>query len=164
MFANMIRPPSLVPGDTVGILAPARKVSRKEMAPALDIIKKWGYEVQEGKHLYGSDNQFSGTDAERASDFQDMLDNPAIKAVFCARGGYGSLRIIDKLDFSSFVKDNPFKLERILDNNIAGFSNAAVNTRIIPEKVQFSDSIIAVDWYFFSLLIALTSSDKYFID
>jgi muramoyltetrapeptide carboxypeptidase len=58
--------------------------------------------VVEGRHLYGSSNQFSGTDEERAADFQAMLDDPEIKAIFCARGGYGSVRIIDRLDFSHF--------------------------------------------------------------
>lgn len=101
-----IRPPSLKPGNKVGIIAPARKVSREEMAPAIKVIESWGYGVVEGKHLYGSHDQYSGTDEERASDFQAMLDDPGIRAIFCARGGYGSVRIIDMLDFSSF-RDNP---------------------------------------------------------
>ena len=75
------------------------------MAPAIKILQQWGYEVVEGKHLLGDLNQFSGSDQERASDFQAMLDDPSIKAIFCARGGYGSVRIIDMLDFSCFRKN-----------------------------------------------------------
>lgn len=99
-----LRPPSLKPGDRAGILAPARKVSPEEMAPAIEMLKKWGFEVDEGEHLYAEQDQFSGTDEERASDFQAMLDDDGIRAIFCARGGYGSVRIIDRLDFSLFRK------------------------------------------------------------
>jgi muramoyltetrapeptide carboxypeptidase len=106
MPTSHIRPPSLKPGDTIGILAPARKVSRDEMAPAIDIIRQWGYRVSEGRHLYGEQHQFSGTDEERASDFQAMLDDEDVRAIFCARGGYGTARIIDRLDFSRF-RENP---------------------------------------------------------
>ena len=97
------RPPDLRPGNKIGIVAPARKVSMEQMAPAIRCLKSWGYQVKEGKHLYGSQDQFSGTDEDRAADLQVMLDDPEIKAVFCARGGYGSVRIIDRLDFSGFV-------------------------------------------------------------
>jgi len=100
----MLRPPDLQPGDTVGILAPARKVSPEEMAPFIEMLTSWGFNVIEGKHLYGDHNQFSGTDEERTADFQAMLDNEGIRAIFCARGGYGSVRIIDRLDFSRFRK------------------------------------------------------------
>jgi len=102
----MIRPSNLIPGDKIGIVAPARKVSREEMAPAINMLKGWGYEVIEGRHLYGSDNQYSGTDDERADDMQTMLDDPGIKAIFCARGGYGSVRILDRLNFGGFI-ENP---------------------------------------------------------
>jgi muramoyltetrapeptide carboxypeptidase len=67
-------------------------------------MQSWGYQVVESRHLYGDENQFSGTDDERVQDFQAMLDDQSIKAIFCARGGYGSARIIDRLDFSNFAK------------------------------------------------------------
>ncbi len=95
-----------MPSDSIGILAPARKLNRKEMAPSLKLIKEWGYEAVEGKYLYGAQDQYSGSDEERACDFQQMLDDDSIKAIFCARGGYGSVRIIDQLDFSLFL-ENP---------------------------------------------------------
>jgi muramoyltetrapeptide carboxypeptidase len=97
-----IRPSNLMPGDKIGIVAPARKVSKEEMVPALSMISQWGYQAVEGDHLYGTQHQYSGSDEERAADFQQMLDDDSIRAIFCARGGYGSVRIIDMLDFSRF--------------------------------------------------------------
>jgi muramoyltetrapeptide carboxypeptidase len=96
-------PPYLKPGDRVGIVAPARKISREEVEPAASILRSWGLDVVYGEHLFEAENQFSGTDEARAADLQDMLDNPEIRAVICARGGYGTLRVIDQLDFTRFV-------------------------------------------------------------
>ena len=98
----MITPEFLKKGDTVAIVSTARKVSKEELAPALDLIEKWGLKVVLGKTIGTEENQFAGRDAIRAEDFQEMLDNPEIKAIWCARGGYGTVRIIDKLDFSKF--------------------------------------------------------------
>jgi muramoyltetrapeptide carboxypeptidase len=96
-------PPYLKRGDSVGIVAPARKISREEIEPAAAILREWGLNVVLGQNLFDACDQFSGTDEARASDFQEMLDNPQIRAVICARGGYGSLRVIDKLDFTRFL-------------------------------------------------------------
>ncbi|TND10357.1 MAG: muramoyltetrapeptide carboxypeptidase [Bacteroidetes bacterium] len=96
------RPAGLKPGDKVGLVAPARKVSRAEMQPAVSMLYGWELEVVEGEHLYNEEHQFSGTDVQRAADFQRMLDDPEIKAVFSARGGYGCMRIIDRIDFRKF--------------------------------------------------------------
>ena len=105
MNKSTLRPSDLKPGDRIGIVAPARKVSREEMAPAISILKEWGYEPVEGPNLYGEHDQFSGTDEERKADFQQMLDDVSVRAILCARGGYGSVRLIDQLDFSSFRKN-----------------------------------------------------------
>jgi muramoyltetrapeptide carboxypeptidase len=102
----MITPPYLKKGDTIGIVAPARKISLAEIQPAIDIMKHWGLEVMLGKNLFKEDNQFSGTDEERAEDLQAMLDDTSVKAIISARGGYGTLKIIDKLDFTMF-RQNP---------------------------------------------------------
>lgn len=99
----MICPPYLKSGDTVAIVAPARKVTPADMLPAIELLGSWGFKVITGKNLYGSNNQYSGTDEERLADFQQMLDDTDVKAIFCARGGYGTLRIIDKIDFSVFA-------------------------------------------------------------
>ncbi|CAN5331769.1 LD-carboxypeptidase [soil metagenome] len=98
-------PPYLKPGDTIGICAVARKVTREEMSPAIKMLENAGYKVALGKNLFGEFNQFSGTDEERAEDLQSFLDNPEIKAVISARGGFGTMRIIDQIDFSTFEKN-----------------------------------------------------------
>lgn len=100
----MQQPAFLKKGDKIGIIAPARKVSKKDIQPAIRLFNNWGLEVVLGKNLFHQDNQFSGTDAERAEDLQSMLDDTSVKAIISARGGYGTLRIIDKINFSKFKK------------------------------------------------------------
>lgn len=101
----IITPSYLKKGDKIGIVAPARKISREELQPAIDIFSSWGLEVVLGKNIFNQENQFSGSDEERTEDLQTMLDDVSIKAIIGARGGYGTVRIIDKLDFSRFVKN-----------------------------------------------------------
>jgi len=100
----MIQPTYLQKNDTVAIVSTARKISLKEIQPAINLLKNWGLKVVIGNTIGLEENQFAGTDAQRISDFQKMLDNPKIKAIWCARGGYGTVRIIDKLDFTEFKK------------------------------------------------------------
>ena len=99
-------PSYLHPGDCVGIVAPARKISKDELKPAIDFLLQSGFRVALGKNIFAKQDQFAGSDEQRTSDFQSMLDDPDVKAILCARGGYGSVRIIDKLDFSCFM-ENP---------------------------------------------------------
>lgn len=99
----MIRPPYLIKGDKIAIVAPARKVAPAEMENAIHTFRGWGLQVVTGQHLFGQDNQFSGTDDERRSDLQTMLDDTSVKAIIAARGGYGSVRLIDDLNFDAFV-------------------------------------------------------------
>ncbi|MFM7216740.1 MAG: LD-carboxypeptidase, partial [Bacteroidota bacterium] len=101
----MVRPSFLQPGDTVALVASARKVSRLEMKPAIDLLQSWGLQVQTGKHLYKDDRQFAGTDEERTADLQKALNSKTCKAILFARGGYGTVRIIDRLDWKRFVKE-----------------------------------------------------------
>lgn len=91
-------------GDTIAIVAPARKIILEEIEPAIQLFKSWGLKVELGKNLFCSYNQFAGTEKERAADLQWALNDKKIKAIFCARGGYGCVRIIDMLDFSTFIK------------------------------------------------------------
>lgn len=99
-----IIPSYLQKGDTVAIVATARKISLEELQPAIDIITAWGLKVVLSKNIFCVDNQFAGTDEERAADMQWASDDNNIKAVICARGGYGTVRVIDKLDFTKFVR------------------------------------------------------------
>ena len=100
----MVTPPALIYGDKVGLVATARKISLEELEEGIQLIKSWGLVPVIGKTIGASDHQYAGDDAARARDFQEMLDNPEIKAIWCARGGYGSVRIIDQIDFYKFVK------------------------------------------------------------
>lgn len=95
-------PPTLREGDRVAIVATARKVSPEEMAPAIELLSSWGLDVYTPPELYGTHHQFAGDDLARAAMLQRVLDDNSIKAVFCARGGYGTVRIIDKIDFTAF--------------------------------------------------------------
>ena len=113
----MIQPPYLTAGDTIGIVAPARKVNREELAFAIRWWEEKGFRVVLGKHLFSEHHQYAGTDAARIEDLQNMLDNSDIKAIFCARGGYGTLRIIDQLEWLSFNFDPKW---------ICGFSDVTV--------------------------------------
>jgi len=101
----MIQPPLLKKGDKIGVIAPARKIAKEEIQNAIDLFTRWGLEVVLSKNLFRIDNQFAGTDDERAEDLQTMLDDASIKAVISARGGYGTIRIIDKIDFAKFKKN-----------------------------------------------------------
>ena len=100
----MIIPEKINTGDKIGIISTARKISFAELNPAIQILESWGLKVVFGKFLFEENNQFSGTVAQRTSDLQNMIDNKEIKAILCARGGYGTVQIIDKIDFSSLNK------------------------------------------------------------
>ena len=102
----MIIPEKLKIGDKIGIVSTARKITLEELKSSILILESWGLEIVPGKNLFKENNQFSGTIEQRTADLQSMIDNDAIKAVLCARGGYGTVQIIDKIDFSS-LKTNP---------------------------------------------------------
>ena len=101
----MIIPPKLKIGDKIGIISTARKISLEELTSAIEILESWGLKVVLGDNLLGEDNQFSGTVSQRTADLQSMIADDTIKAIFCARGGYGSVQIIDNIDFSSLQKN-----------------------------------------------------------
>ena len=96
-------PPFLKKGDTVAIVCTARKFFPEDAKPAIELLESWGLKVKLGKTIGLDSCQLGGTDQERAADFQSQLDDDNIKAIWCARGGYGTVRIIDQLDFSKFV-------------------------------------------------------------
>jgi len=102
-IAHPILPAYLVAGDTIGITCPAGFITRKEIDPAVQLIENWGFKIKIGETIGKRDFTFGGTDAERAADMQQMLDDPAVKAILCARGGYGAVHIIDRLDFSGLL-------------------------------------------------------------
>ena len=106
MNSTLIQPPYLKAGDSVIIVAPSGVLNHreKEVNQAKDMLESWGLKVRIGEHVYKKDHHFAGTDAQRAEDFQKALDNPNIQAIWSARGGYGTVRILDKLDYTQFKK------------------------------------------------------------
>ncbi len=112
-----LAPNYLQKGDTIVIVAPARKISKEELKPTVNILKRWGLKVELGTNIFKEYNQFSGTDDERTRDLQWALNHPVAKAILIARGGYGILRIIDKIDFSEFIKQPKW---------LVGYSDATV--------------------------------------
>ncbi len=111
-------PPYLQKGDTIGMVAPAGYMPIEKMQACIETLDSWGYTVQLGSTTHSnSENYFSGTDEERLNDLQLMLDDPNIKAILCARGGYGMSRIIDRISFKKFEKDPKW---------IIGFSDITV--------------------------------------
>lgn len=99
---TMLIPPNLKKGDNVAIIATARKISQEELEPACSILMANQLRVVLGEHLFDTDNQFAGTDEHRAKDLQWALDNKDIKAIIIARGGYGTVRLLEPLDFTLF--------------------------------------------------------------
>lgn len=113
----MITPPYLQKGDTIAIVSTARKNIDDNLQPTIDLLNSWGLKVKIGKTIGLDYYQLAGTDEQRAADFQEQLDNPNIKAIWCVRGGYGTVKIIDRLDFTKF-KQHP--------KWIVGFSDVTV--------------------------------------
>jgi muramoyltetrapeptide carboxypeptidase len=111
-------PPYLKKSDTIGMVCPAGYMAMEKVKVCIKTLKEWGYQVRVGKTVGSySDNYFSGTDEERLKDFQQMLDDDSIRAILCARGGYGLGRIIDKMSFKKFNKNPKW---------IIGFSDVTV--------------------------------------
>jgi len=98
-----IIPPFLKDGDTIGLVSTARKISKEELEPAIQCLSKQGYKIVLAPNIFSDYYQFAGTDEQRTSDFQWMINNPKIKAILCVRGGYGTVRIIDKIDFAPLL-------------------------------------------------------------
>jgi muramoyltetrapeptide carboxypeptidase len=103
---DLITPPYLQIGDTIAIVAPAGILTNRKdvIDEAKELAESWGLHVVYGKHLFDTAGHFSATDEERAEDFQKAMDNPNIKAIWSGRGGYGTVRILDRLDFTAFIK------------------------------------------------------------
>jgi len=130
----MIIPPFLKAGDTVALVCTARKFFPEDAKPAIDLLESWGLNVKLGTTI-GLDNfQLGGTDSERAADFQAQLDDENVKAIWCARGGYGTVRIIDSLDFTNFKQHSKW---------IMGFSDVTVlHSQLNVERVASLHSIM----------------------
>jgi len=100
----MKTPENLKKGDKIAIVTTARKVNSDDIEFAVKLLESWELIPVIGKSIGLSNNQFAGSDQDRAEDFQTQINNPDIKAIWCARGGYGTVRILDLLDFSKLEK------------------------------------------------------------
>lgn len=149
----MKTPTFLKQGDTIGITATARKISIEELQMAITLFKGWGLKVELAPNLFNINNQFAGTDAERAVDFQYLADKPEIKAIICARGGYGTVRMTDLINWDTFTK-NPkwlvgYSDVTVLHNHINKNLNIATLHATMclgmdtenPDKVEAQNSI-----------------------
>ena len=99
-----IIPPYLSKGDTVGIVCPGGYMPAEKAQTCIETLQQWGFEVKTGSTLGARSDYFAGTDEQRLDDLQQMLDDEKIKAILCGRGGYGTGRIIDRLNFTKFRK------------------------------------------------------------
>ena len=100
----LLRPPYLQKGDTVVILSTARKITTDELSSAIVLFESWGLNVRLGKTIGLEYRQFAGNDEQRKVDFQEAIDDSTIKAVICARGGYGTVRMMDDIDWTGLLK------------------------------------------------------------
>jgi len=101
----MAIPPLLKSGDLVSVLSPASHTNSNAWEKGIEVLEKWGLRVDRGEHYLYQHFGFGGTDAERLNDLQKALDNPEIKAIFPIRGGYGTSRLLDEIDFSLFLQN-----------------------------------------------------------
>ncbi|MGI9542295.1 MAG: S66 peptidase family protein [Cyclobacteriaceae bacterium] len=124
----MIRPPKLVAGDLVAIVATARSVDQQSMRSAAELIRRWGLEVTFGPHLFEVKDQFAGEDQSRIADLQWALNKPEVKAILCARGGYGTTRIIDEINFKTLMSQPKW---------ICGFSDiTAISCHLHKHQIE----------------------------
>jgi len=154
----MITPPFLQAGDTIGLVCPAGYMAIGKVQQCIHALESWGFQVRVGSSVGSeSDNYFSGTDEERLTDFQAMLDDDSVQAVMCARGGYGLTRIIDRISFKKFRKQPKwiigFSDVTVLHAHIV--TNYGIETLHAPMAGAFNDADTA-DVYIRSLKHALT--------
>nr|WP_241492493.1 LD-carboxypeptidase [Lacinutrix himadriensis] len=135
---TLIQPDYLKAGDTVAIVAPSGILKNRngEVAQATALLKSWSLNVVVGDHVFSKDNHFAGTDAQRCEDFQKALDDPTISAIWSARGGYGTVRILDKLDYTTFKKNPKW---------VIGYSDiTALHNQVHNEGVESLHALMCV--------------------
>lgn len=121
----MITPEFLKPGDTIGIVTPARFVSEDDIQYGIHWLTSQGFKVKLGVHAYERYHQFGGTDKQRIADFQQFINDPEIKAIYCTRGGYGSVRLVQQLNWEQFIKRPKW---------IIGFSDVTVFHSVVHQR------------------------------
>lgn len=136
-------PPYLERGDVVGIVCPSGYMPVEKASECIRVLnEEWGFQTKVGKTLGNEYNYFSGTDAERLDDFQRMLDDDEVKAILCARGGYGLSRIIDRINFKKFKKAPKWIIGysdvTVLHSHL--YSNYYISSIHAPMAAAFNDA------------------------
>jgi muramoyltetrapeptide carboxypeptidase len=113
-------------GDHVRILCTARSADERQLQPAQKLLESWGLQVSFGNTIGKKEHQFGGTKEERLADFQQAIDDPEIKAIWIARGGYGTIQLIDAIDFSAFTSASSARSEKAKPTTIIGYSDVTL--------------------------------------
>jgi len=134
-------PPYLSKGDTIGIVCPGGYMPKDKAETCIQVLKEWGFKVKAGTTLGSQFNYFSGTDEQRLEDLQQMLDDDSVKAILCGRGGYGVGRIIDRINFKKFKKNQKWIIGysdiTVLHSHI--FSRFKIASLHSPMAAAFND-------------------------
>lgn len=139
-FVRMITPQNVKLGSKIRIVSPAGKTNEEKILPAVEWLEKQGYKVELGKHIFAKHFQFAGTDAQRLDDLQTAFDDPETDAIICSRGGYGTVRIIEKLDFTKFLEKPKW---------LVGFSDVTV-LHLYLNKLGVATAHAAMPAFFFN--------------
>ncbi|PCH93427.1 MAG: LD-carboxypeptidase [Bacteroidetes bacterium] len=138
----MTTPNYLSKGDKIGIVSTARKITESEIAPCISRLESWGLEVVLGDNLFKKENQFAGSDQDRVRDMQSMINDASVKAIICARGGYGTVRIVDTVDYSQLTTSPKwligFSDVTVMHSHI--HANFGLATLHGPMAINFGDS------------------------
>jgi len=147
---RMVTPDFLKAGDKIGIVSPAKKVSLLDIEPSLKVFERWGLDVILSPNLFSSDHSYlAGKDEQRLQDFQSMIGDPQISAIICARGGYGTTRILDNLDLQPLLRNPKW---------VVGFSDiTALHLKLFRLGVE---SLHATMPIFFSKTDSVTSIES----
>ena len=114
---QIVMPRPLEPGDKIRFVSPASPPNREDVEASVELVESWGFKADVGRHAYNKLNYLAGTDDERLSDFNEALNDPQVRAIFATRGGKGSYRIADRLDFDRARRDPKF---------LVGFSDVTI--------------------------------------
>ena len=124
-------PPFLKPNDQIRIISPSGSIDPEYIDGAKNILTGWGFKVTEGQYARSEYGRFAGTSEQRAGDLQQALDDTNVKAIMCSRGGYGAAQIIDRIDFTGFIKSPKWLIGfsdiTILHNAISNMGIASIH-------------------------------------
>jgi muramoyltetrapeptide carboxypeptidase len=142
----MLYPNRLKPGDKIRIVSPAGNVQSEFVFGAAKYFEKQGFRVEIGKHALSEYHKFAGTDAQRFQDLQEAMNDDSVAAILCARGGYGSMRIVDKLDWTAMIEKPKFLIgfSDITALHAAAFKHGIVSVHGCMAKDLYANDVDAI--------------------